>query len=159
MPDDQTGKTVTDGTLEAAGSTPGVQRPYADALLRLKQVGLRPTRQRMALAKLLFDGGDQHITAENLHGMARKAAVKVSLATVYNTLHQFTDSGLLREVVVGPGRSYFDTNTHDHHHFYVEPAGELVDIPVDSVELSRLPTPPDGTVMDRVDVIIRVTRP
>ena len=81
------------------------------------------------------------------------------MATVYNTLHQFTESGLLREVVVGPGRSYFDTNTHAHHHFYVEPAGELVDIPVDSVELSRLPMPPDGTVMDRVDVIIRVTRP
>ncbi|MDW3205240.1 MAG: Fur family transcriptional regulator [Alphaproteobacteria bacterium] len=138
--------------------TAAPQRPFTDALARLKEVGLRPTRQRLALAKLLFDAGDQHITAEQLHGMARNSAVKVSLATVYNTLHQFRDSGLLREVVVGQGRSYFDTNTRDHHHFFVEPMGELVDIPVDAVEVSQLPAPPEGTVMDRVDVIIRVTR-
>ncbi|MBO6834807.1 MAG: transcriptional repressor [Alphaproteobacteria bacterium] len=139
-------------------NTGTAQRPFADALARLKEVGLRPTRQRLALAKLLFDGGDQHITAEQLHGMARNASVKVSLATVYNTLHQFRDSGLLREVVIGQGRSYFDTNIQDHHHFFVEPMGQLVDIPVDSVEVGQLPTPPDGTVLDRVDVIIRVTR-
>ena len=156
MPDDQTGKTVTDGTLEAAGSTPGVQRPYADALLRLKQVGLRPTRQRMALAKLLFDGGDQHITAEDLHGMARKATVKVSLATVYNTLHQFTKAGLLREVVVDSGRSYFDTNTTPHHHFFFEKSGRLEDIPGLSYTVNDLPPPPPGTLIDSVDVVVRL---
>ncbi|NMM45333.1 transcriptional repressor [Rhodospirillaceae bacterium KN72] len=139
-------------------STTGAQRPFADALGRLKEAGLRPTRQRLALAKLLFDGGDQHVTAEQLHVLARDASVSVSLATVYNTLHQFRESGLLREVVVGPGRSYFDTNTHDHHHFYVEPQGELIDIPMESVEVSRLPTPPEGTALGRVDVIIRVNR-
>ena len=139
-------------------STTSGQRPFADALGRLKEAGLRPTRQRLALAKLLFDGGDQHVTAEQLHVLARDASVSVSLATVYNTLHQFRESGLLREVVIGPGRSYFDTNTHDHHHFYVEPQGELIDIPMESVEVSRLPPPPEGTAMDRVDVIIRVNR-
>src|ERR1700722_15326672 len=89
-------------------------------LERLRAVGLRPTRQRIALARLLFDGGDRHITAEQLHGEALGAVIRVSLATVYNTLHQFTDAGLLREVVVEPGRSYFDSNTTDHHHFFCE---------------------------------------
>lgn len=134
------------------------RRPFADALSRLKSVGLRPTRQRLALAKLLFDGGDRHVTAEQLHGMARAAEVKVSLATVYNTLHQFNESGLLREVVIGPGRSYFDTNIGDHHHFFIEPDGELVDIPSESVRVERLPAPPEGTALDQVDVIIRVSR-
>lgn len=143
---------------ESAEPRKPTQRPFADALARLKEVGLRPTRQRMALAKLLLDGGDQHITAEQLHIMARDASVKVSLATVYNTLHQFRDSGLLREVVVGPGRSYFDTNVQNHHHFFIEPDGELMDIPVDAVQLGALPEPPSGTALDRVDVVIRVTR-
>ena len=81
------------------------------------------------LARLLFDGGDRHVTAEQLHGEALAAAIPVSLATVYNTLHQFTDAGLLREVVVEPGRSYFDTNIADHHHFFCEASGLLQDIP------------------------------
>src|SRR5216110_328279 len=85
---------------------------------RLRRVGLRPTRQRVALARLLFNGGDRHVTAEQLHGEAAAAAIRVSLATIYNTLHQFTDRGLLREVVVEAGRSYFDTNIDDHHHFF-----------------------------------------
>ncbi|MEQ8442150.1 MAG: Fur family transcriptional regulator [Alphaproteobacteria bacterium] len=131
-------------------------RPYAAVLGRLKDFGLRPTRQRLALGKLLFDGGDRHVTAEQLHLEAREIGVKVSLATVYNTLNQFRDSGMLREVVVGGGKSYFDTNIHDHHHFFVEPAGELVDIPADQIQVGRIPAPPEGTVMDRVDVIIRV---
>src|ERR1700689_4148443 len=94
----------------------------------LKQAGLRPTRQRLALAGLLFDGNDRHVTAEQLHGEAQSAAIKVSLATIYNTLHQFTEAGLLREVVVEPGRSYFDTNTTDHHHFYCAKDAHLRDI-------------------------------
>src|SRR5690349_22383150 len=98
-------------------------RPYAELLHRLRAAGLRPTRQRLALARLLFEKGDRHVTAEQLHGEALGAAVPVSLATVYNTLHQFIGAGLLREVVVSPGRSYFDTNVTDHHHFFYEDDG------------------------------------
>lgn len=123
---------------------------------RLKVAGLRPTRQRLALAKLLFDGGDRHLTAEQLRAEAIRRDVSVSLATVYNTLHQFTDAGLLREVVVEPGRSYFDTNVDDHHHFFFEESGRLEDIPGESVHLAGMPNPPDGTRVARVDVIIRV---
>lgn len=129
------------------------------ALKRLRSVGLRPTRQRIALARLLFDSGvDRHVTAEQLHGEAQGAAIRVSLATVYNTLHQFTAAGLLREVVVEPGRSYFDTNVDDHHHFFCESTGMLQDIPGDSVVVGCLPQPPSGTEIRRVDVIIRVRR-
>ncbi|HEV2673949.1 MAG TPA: Fur family transcriptional regulator [Aliidongia sp.] len=123
---------------------------------RLKQAGLRPTRQRLALASLLFEGGPRHVTAEQLQGEASSNAIKVSLATIYNTLHQFTEAGLLREVVIEPGRSYFDTNIDDHHHFYVEGSGQLLDIPGDTVSLACLPTPPAGTTISRVDVIIRI---
>jgi len=127
-----------------------------NAMERLRAVGLRPTRQRLALARLLFGGGDRHVTAEQLHGEASTAAIPVSLATVYNTLHQFTDAGLLREVVVEPGRSYFDTNIEDHHHFYWEPSGVLQDIPGEGVVVSGLPEPPDGAAIRRVEVIVRV---
>ena len=131
-------------------------RETSNVLERLRNVGLRPTRQRLALARLLFDGGDRHVTAEQLHGEAVAAAIPVSLATVYNTLHQFTDAGLLREVVVEPGRSYFDTNADDHHHFYYEMTGVLQDIPGDGVIVSGLPLPPSGTEIRRVEVIVRV---
>jgi len=134
------------------------ERPYTKVLEKLKSVGLRPTRQRMALAKLLFDAGDRHVTAEQLHGEAGKASVRVSLATVYNTLHQFVDAGLLREVIVDPGRSYFDTNTADHHHFFDQSDGRLIDITDESISLGAIPAPPDGTSVDRVDVIIRVNK-
>jgi len=128
----------------------------AIALARLRAVGLRPTRQRLALARLLLESGDRHITAEQLHGEAANADIRVSLATVYNTLHQFTEAGLLREVVVEPGRSYFDTNTTDHHHFFCEANGRLQDIPGEGVVVSGFPLPPLGTEICRVDVIIRV---
>ena len=131
----------------------------ATAILpRLRACGLRPTRQRVALARLLFDGGDRHVTAEQLHGEATAAAIRVSLATVYNTLHQFTTAGLLREVVVEPGRSYFDTNVDYHHHFFCETTGMLQDIPGAAVMVSQLPGAPAGTEISRVDVIIRVRR-
>ncbi len=133
-------------------------RPFAHALSRLQSVGLRPTRQRLALAKLLFENGDRHLTAEALHIEALSAKVRVSLATVYNTLHQFTEMGLLREVVVNPGRSYFDTNTSEHHHFFFEDSGELEDIPGAYIKLENLPEVPEGTMVDRVDVIIRVRK-
>jgi Fur family iron response transcriptional regulator len=125
-------------------------------LTRLRAAGLRPTRQRLALARLLLEGGDRHVTAEQLHGEAIAAAIPVSLATVYNTLHQFTEAGLLREVVVEPGRSYFDTNTSDHHHFFWEASGRLQDIPGEHLSLSGLPHPPAGTEIRRIDIVIRV---
>lgn len=131
-------------------------RAYSLLIERLKAAGLRPTRQRLALAKLLFAAGDRHITAEQLHGEAVSAEVPVSLATVYNSLHQFTEVGLLREVVVAPGRSYFDTNVSDHHHFFYEDKGRLEDIPGDQVQWTELPEPPSGHRISRVDVIIRV---
>lgn len=123
---------------------------------RLTDAGLRPTRQRLALADLLFAAGDRHITAEQLHKEASDAGIAVSLATVYNTLHQFTLSGLLREVVVESGRSYFDTNTTDHHHFFVEDELRLTDIPGDKVGFVNLPSAPEGTEIERVDLIIRL---
>lgn len=129
-------------------------RPFGPALARLKGVGLRPTRQRLALTRLLFEGGDRHVTAEQLHGEAQAAGIRVSLATVYNTLHQFTAVGLLNEVVIGAGRSYFDTNTCAHHHFFFAASGRLQDIPEDRLRLERLPEPPPGTRLRRVDVVI-----
>jgi Fur family iron response transcriptional regulator len=131
-------------------------RPYSDLIARLKAAALRPTRQRLALARLLFENGNRHLTAEHLHGEAVAAKVSVSLATVYNTLHQFTAAGLLREVVAEPGRSYFDTNVDDHHHFFHEDSGRLDDIAGDDVRLVDLPMPPKGTHIRRVDVIIRL---
>jgi Fur family iron response transcriptional regulator len=133
-------------------------RTYSRVLEQLKTVGLRPTRQRLALAKLLLESGPRHITAEELFHEARSAGIPVSLATVYNTLHQFTSVGLLREVVVDLGQSYFDTNTTHHHHFFDESTGELTDIPDEDVEISRLPMPPAGALIDRVEVIVRVRR-
>ena len=132
------------------------QRPFTDVLARLKSVRIRPTRQRLALAKLLFDCGDRHVTAEALHGEAQAAKVRVSLATVYNTLHQFMAAGLLREVVVEAGRSYFDTNATDHHHFFFEESGILQDFSGDAVSLHSVPKPPTGTKISRVDVVVRV---
>lgn len=129
----------------------------ADAILvRLKTAGLRPTRQRIALAELLFSNGNRHLTAEQLHGEAMDADVSVSLATVYNTLHQFTAAGLLREVVVEAGRSYFDTNTTDHHHVFVADQGDLSDIDGNSLTILGLPQPAAGCMIERVDVIVRV---
>ena len=132
-------------------------RPYANALEMIRAAHLRPTRQRLALARLLFEQGDRHVTAEQLHNEALGAQVPVSLATVYNTLHQFVTAGLLHEVVVNPGRSYFDTNISDHHHFFYEDSGKLQDIPGDRIEVSDLPPAPAGTTVRRVDVIIRVS--
>jgi Fur family iron response transcriptional regulator len=131
-------------------------RPSSIIVERLRHVGLRPTRQRVALAQLLFDAGDRHVTAEQLHGEAVAASIRVSLATVYNTLHQFTAAGLMREVVVESGRSYFDTNIDDHHHFFCESTGHLQDIPGELVRVGELPQPPAGAEIRRVDVIIRI---
>jgi len=129
---------------------------YPDHLPPLLQAaGLRPTRQRMALAAVLFDGCHKHMTAEQVYAAARKKA-PLSLATVYNALHQFTAAGFLREVLVDSNQVYFDTNISSHHHFFDENAGELYDIPAKAVRLARLPKPPKGRRLDRVDVIIRL---
>lgn len=132
------------------------QRPYSNVLQSLRDVGLRPTRQRLALARLLFDGPKRHVTAERLHEQAQNDGVKVSLATVYNTLHQFTEAGLLREVVVDAGRTYFDTNTGEHHHFFVEDTGELVDIGAETLQVSGLPETPEGLEVAQVDIVVRL---
>lgn len=131
-------------------------RSSSSALARLRAAGLRPTRQRLALARLLLENGDRHFTAEQLHTEAQAAAIRVSLATIYNTLHQFTDCGLVREVVVDPGHSYFDTNTDEHHHFFCETTGRLQDIPGHELTVSGIPLPPSGTEISRVDIIVRV---
>jgi Fur family iron response transcriptional regulator len=128
------------------------------ASARVRKAGLRPTRQRVSLAGLLFGQGDRHVTAESLHDEAAKAGVRVSLATVYNTLHQFTEAKMLNEVIVDSGKAYFDTNTGDHQHFYVEDDGELIDIPGEHISVAGVPTPPKGMAVNRVDVVVRIKR-
>ncbi len=124
----------------------------------VRRAGLRPTRQRIALAKLLFAGGDRHVTAEMLHEEAVRAGQRVSLATVYNTLHQFKRAGLLREIAIGGQRAYFDTNTSNHNHYYIEADGRLVDIPGGSIRVEGLPTPPDHLRVSHIDVVVRLVK-
>ena len=122
----------------------------------LRTAGLRPTRQRVSLAELLYSKGDRHISAELLHEEAVAADVPVSLATVYNTLHQFTEAGLLREVAIDGNKTYFDTNVSDHHHFFIEGENRVIDIPGEGVGIGRLPAAPAGMEIVRVDVVVRV---
>jgi Fur family iron response transcriptional regulator len=124
----------------------------------LRQVGLRPTRQRLALGLLMFAEGDRHFTAEMLYEEATHARVAVSLATIYNTLHQFTDAGLLRQVAVDGSKTYFDTRTSQHHHFFVEGENALLDIPDAAVAVGKTPTPPEGYEIARIDVVVRLRR-
>ncbi len=145
MTDDATDAVVDDGCLTSAFPA------------RLANAGLRPTRQRVALGELLFSKGDRHVTAERLFDEAMAAQMAVSLATVYNTLHQFTAAGLLREIAVDGARVYFDTNTSEHHHFLLEDDEELYDIP-GSVAVVNLPAPPPGMKIARVDVVVRLRR-
>lgn len=132
--------------------------PFHEVRQRLRGVSLRPTRQRVALGWLLFARGDRHVTAEGLFEEAAKARVPVSLATIYNTLHQFTQAGLLREVAVVGSKSYFDTNTSDHHHFYVEGEDRLFDIVDAPITVSSLPAAPEGMEIAGVDVIVRLRK-
>jgi Fur family iron response transcriptional regulator len=123
---------------------------------KLRGVGLRPTRQRMALAAILFGSGDRHITAEQLHAEALAENVPVSLATVYNTLNQFTEAGLLREVAIEGDKTYFDTNTSNHYHYYLEREGTLFDIENNALSIVGLPEPPEGMEVGRIDIIVRL---
>jgi Fur family iron response transcriptional regulator len=132
--------------------------PWHDVKSMLRQVGLRPTRQRMALGWILFGKGDRHLTAEALYEEATRAKVPVSLATIYNTLHQFTEVGLLRQVAVDGSKAYFDTNASAHHHFFVEGEDAVLDIPGAEVLVGKIPTPPEGYEVARVDVVVRLRR-
>ncbi len=123
---------------------------------RVREAGLRPTRQRVALAELLFAKGDRHLSAEELHEEATAAGVPVSLATVYNSLHQFTDAGLLRILAVEGAKTYFDTNTSDHHHFFVEGENRVFDIETGPVSVTNLPEPPEGMEIVNVDIVVRL---
>ncbi len=123
----------------------------------LRHAGLRPTRQRVDLGRVLFAKGPRHISAEDLHAEAELAGVRVSLATVYNALHQFTEAGLLREVAIDGTRTYFDTNVSDHHHFFVEGEGRLIDMD-EHVDIAELPRPPEGMEITSVEVVVRVRR-
>jgi Fur family iron response transcriptional regulator len=122
----------------------------------LRRAELRPTRQRVALATLLFGAGDRHVTAEILHEEAVRAGERVSLATVYNTLHQFKRAGLLREIAIGGQRAYFDTNTSNHNHYFIEGDGKLMDIPGDTIRVDGLPEPPEDLKISHIDVVVRL---
>ena len=125
----------------------------------LAGAGLRPTRQRVALAALLVgDGEDRHVTAESLYSASCGSDEKVSLATVYNTLRAFCDAGLMREITVDGSKSYFDTNTSNHPHFYWEESAELTDAPAEELQIARLPDAPEGAEISKVDVVIRLRR-
>lgn len=132
-------------------------RPYSEILKRLREAGLRPTRQRLALAKLLFTGNDRHVSAEMLREEATKAGVRVSFATIYNTLNQFTAVGLLRAVHVSSEKTYFDTNTREHHHFFFEESEQLQDIAPEDVVIAALPPAPEGKTISQVSLVIRVS--
>lgn len=124
----------------------------------LRKAGLRPTRQRRALGFLLFGQHDRHVTAEILHAEAVAGGERVSLATVYNTLHQFKRAGLLRELAIEGAKTYFDTNTSNHNHFYLEREGQLMDIPGDAIRVDGLPEPPSGTRISHIDVVVRLIK-
>ncbi len=134
------------------------RRPASSSNLTaaLRGAGLRPTRQRLALAGLLFAKDHRHVSAEQLHHEASAAGLVVSQATVYNTLNAFTRAGILREVVVDAGRTYFDTNNRHHHHFYHESGSLLIDIEGGDIAVGNLPPPPAGTAIERVDVVVRL---
>jgi len=134
----------------------GDGKAFASISQLLRKAGLRPTRQRLALGALLFAGGDRHVTAELLHAEAVAVGHHVSLATVYNTLHQFKRAGLLRELAINGSKAYFDTNTSNHNHFFIEAEGELHDIPGDAIRVDGVPTPPEGMHISHIDVVVRL---
>jgi Fur family iron response transcriptional regulator len=145
-------------TIEKSSKLKLGPKVSAEQIAKLRAAGLRPTRQRLGLTAILFGPKDRHVSAEKLHEEASAAGIQISLATVYNTLHQFTELGLLRELSVDGTRTYFDTNLDDHHHFYCEEDGELIDIEDGSLFVRGIPQPPEGTKQKRVDIIVRVSR-
>jgi Fur family iron response transcriptional regulator len=133
-------------------------KPSSSVSQLLRRAGLRPTRQRLALGALLFEGEDRHVTAELLHAEAAAVGHHVSLATVYNTLHQFKRAGLLRELAINGAKAYFDTNTSNHNHFFIEADGQLEDIPGDAIRVDGVPAPPEGMAITHIDVVVRLVK-
>jgi Fur family transcriptional regulator, iron response regulator len=131
-------------------------RPWEHLRARLRQVGLRSTRQRMAIGHILFSKSHRHVTAEMIHAEATQAKIRVSLATIYNTLHLFTEAGLLRQIAVDASKAHFDTNNSDHHHFFIESHNKLIDISGADMVVDRTPNPPEGYEIARIDVLVRL---
>ncbi len=127
-----------------------------DLLNQLRNAGLRPTQQRVAIAETLFEKGHRHVSAEMVFDEMQQGSTKISLATIYNTLNQFKEVGLLRQIAIDSNKSYFDTNTGPHHHYYYENESKLVDIPQDSICVSGLPDIPEGMEIDHIDVVVRL---
>ncbi|MEX5729854.1 Fur family iron response transcriptional regulator [Rhodovulum iodosum] len=145
--------------MEQLNLTPTTAEGAERSAKWLAEAGLRPTRQRVALAALLIgDGLNRHVTAESLFAASCASGEKVSLATVYNTLRAFCEAGLMQEVMVDGTKSYFDTRVDDHPHFFWEDEGALTDAPGDQLEITRLPDAPEGAEISRVDVVIRLRR-
>jgi Fur family iron response transcriptional regulator len=140
--------------LEISRNLPSAQEARTQAMLA--RAGLRPTRQRVALGGLLFDGEPRHVTADELFRDAAGAGFPLSLATAYNTLNQFAEAGLVRRIAVNGERTFFDTDVGDHHHFHVEAESRIVDVPTGSIEFGRIPLPPDGYEITAIDVVIRL---
>jgi Fur family iron response transcriptional regulator len=150
-------KTPSSITMPRAADTAALSGcPVHELRTKLRAAGLRPTRQRIALGWLLFAKGDRHVTAETLQEEAQTARVPISLATIYNSLHQFTEAGFLREIAIDGSKTYFDTNVEPHHHFRVEGSNVLIDIPEIKVDEVKLPDPPPGKRIAGVDIIVRL---
>ncbi|SIR30685.1 Fur family transcriptional regulator Irr [Bosea sp. (in: a-proteobacteria)] len=145
---------------EVEGSGPVLRQgcPFNDVRQKLRRVGLRPTRQRVSLGWVLFAKGDRHVSAEMLFDEAMRERIPVSLATIYNTLRQFTDAGLLRELAIDGSKTYFDTASHEHHHFVIEDENRVIDIPARDIDVATLPTPPEGYEIAHVDVVVRLRK-
>lgn len=129
---------------------------YQNHVELMRKHNLRPTRQRLALSELLFDSPCRHVSAETLRNEVAAKGISMSLATIYNTLNQFSSVGLLNEINLDDNVTYFDTNTDHHHHFFDPKTNDLVDIPSDAIKLKSLPEAPDGRTVERVDVVIRL---
>lgn len=132
--------------------------PFSNVTQKLRRAGLRPTRQRVSLGWMLFAKGQRHVSAEILYEEATKERIPVSLATIYNTLRQFTEAGLLREMTLDGSKAYFDTADHEHHHFVVENEGRVIDIPAEEIELAKMPVPPEGYQISHVDIVVRLRK-
>lgn len=132
--------------------------PYSNIAQTLRGAGLRPTRQRVSLGWMLFAKGQRHVSAELLFEEAMNARIPVSLATVYNTLRQFREAGLLREMTLDGTKAYFDTASHDHHHFLVEGENRVIDIPAEEITIATMPVPPEGYEIAHVDVLVRLRK-
>ena len=131
-----------------------------EIIKKLRSSGLRPTQQRILIAKSLFDNDKTfHFTVEGLNKKINKnGATKVSLATIYNTVEAFTSAGYLKEILTSKNKSYYDTNIKSHHHFYDEGSKELTDINYSQIKLSKVPVPPKGKKIKNLEVVIRIQK-